>query len=467
MAMAALTIAGCSQNEVTEINPDADRTIGLDVYTGVQTRGTETTTSTLKEADAGFGIFAYKTSKEGWDSEKTSTTPDFMYNVLYKYIESRNLQFSNKAIYPNQAGNFVAKDRLYKEAESIDKPLKDIIALISDEANNYYNILIDPRCVATISKQKNSADAYAYIDGRIKELYSNNLNWEDENFRNATRLLIDEWGESNKSLFDENHFPKVYPIKDSVSMNVVWTKNERQQLQTLKNSLNEEDLTELVTHIADFKDLSSRNKELEDENARLKQEVERLKSGRTAKVGLEESEMSKRKMYEAQLQAQQKLMEERPDWKFPTGYGECDEDGVPYCYSNEEVQDELGETIKIVLKSYRTETEPFKVNPTEWEWVVKENAKLLVYRSNNEIVEVPKDNLVKKQSTFSITFDSENLNVDEHEDRLNSFSSLLKYFNEMHFNFASFRIPGNAKSVKNIYAKKQGVQNLYSEEDSL
>ena len=354
-----------------------------------------------------------------------------------------------------------------KEAESIDKPLKDIIALISDEANNYYNILIDPRCVATISKQKNSADAYAYIDGRIKELYSNNLNWEDENFRNATRLLIDEWGESNKSLFDENHFPKVYPIKDSVSMNVVWTKNERQQLQTLKNSLNEEDLTELVTHIADFKDLSSRNKELEDENARLKQEVERLKSGRTAKVGLEESEMSKRKMYEAQLQAQQKLMEERPDWKFPTGYGECDEDGVPYCYSNEEVQDELGETIKIVLKSYRTETEPFKVNPTEWEWVVKENAKLLVYRSNNEIVEVPKDNLVKKQSTFSITFDSENLNVDEHEDRLNSFSSLLKYFNEMHFNFASFRIPGNAKSVKNIYAKKQGVQNLYSEEDSL
>ena len=133
----------------------------------------------------------------------------------------RHVQFSNKAIYPNQAGNFVVKDRLYKEAERIDKTLKDIIALISDEANNYYNILIAPRCVATISTQKNSADAYAYIDGRVKELYSNNSNWEDENFRNAARLLIDEWGESNKSLFDENHFPKVYPIKDSVSMNLL------------------------------------------------------------------------------------------------------------------------------------------------------------------------------------------------------------------------------------------------------
>ena len=64
MAMAALTIAGCSQNEVTEINPDADRTIGLDVYTGVQTRGTETTTSTLKEADAGFGILPIKQARK-------------------------------------------------------------------------------------------------------------------------------------------------------------------------------------------------------------------------------------------------------------------------------------------------------------------------------------------------------------------------------------------------------------------
>ena len=399
-----------------------------------------------------------------------STNDDELFeslNVLYKYIENHNLQFSNKTIYPNQVGNFVAKDTLYKEAESIDTSLKDIIALISDEANNYYNILIDPRCIVTISQQKSSADAYTYIDGRVKDMYSNNSNWEDENFKNATRLLIDEWGEANKSLFDANHFPKVYPIKDSISMNVVWTKNERLQLQTLKNSLNKEDLTELVDNIEYFKDLSNRNKELEDENARLKQEVERLKTGQVAIVGSEESTMSKREMNEAQLQAQQKLMQECPDWIFPAKYGECNEDGVPYCHSNTEVQNESGEIIKIVLKSYRTETKPFMVNPIEWKWVVQENAKLLVYRANDEIVEVPKDNLVKKQSTFSITFNSENLDADEHEDRLNDFSSLLKYFTEMHFNFATFKIPGYAKSVRNIYAKKQGMQNQYSEEEAI
>ncbi|WMI95397.1 fimbrillin family protein [Bacteroides fragilis] len=81
MAMAALTIAGCSQNEVTEMNPDTNRTIGLDVYTGVQTRGTETTTSTLKGTGAGFGIFAYQTGSEGWSKEKENKTPEFMYNA--------------------------------------------------------------------------------------------------------------------------------------------------------------------------------------------------------------------------------------------------------------------------------------------------------------------------------------------------------------------------------------------------
>ncbi|MCM0340535.1 fimbrillin family protein [Bacteroides fragilis] len=81
MAMAALTIAGCSQNEVTEMNPDTNRTIGLDVYTGVQTRGAETTTSTLKGTGTGFGIFAYQTSSEGWSKEKENKTPEFMYNA--------------------------------------------------------------------------------------------------------------------------------------------------------------------------------------------------------------------------------------------------------------------------------------------------------------------------------------------------------------------------------------------------
>lgn len=78
MAMAALAIAGCSQNEVTDVNPDIHPAIGFDVYTGVQTKGAETTTTTLKNGD-GFGILAYQTG-DVWNNDKSSATPSFMYN---------------------------------------------------------------------------------------------------------------------------------------------------------------------------------------------------------------------------------------------------------------------------------------------------------------------------------------------------------------------------------------------------
>lgn len=78
MAMAALAIAGCSQNEVTDVNPDIHPAIGFDVYTGVQTKGAETTTATLKSGD-GFGILAYQTG-DVWNNDKSTATPSFMYN---------------------------------------------------------------------------------------------------------------------------------------------------------------------------------------------------------------------------------------------------------------------------------------------------------------------------------------------------------------------------------------------------
>ena len=79
MVLATLAMAGCSQNEVTDINPDAHRAIGFDVYTGVQTRGAETDLAALKVSDAGFGFLAYKTEGD-WNTKNADATPDFLYN---------------------------------------------------------------------------------------------------------------------------------------------------------------------------------------------------------------------------------------------------------------------------------------------------------------------------------------------------------------------------------------------------
>lgn len=92
MATLALLMAGCSQNEVTEVNPDASRVVGFDAYTGVHTR-VETTDATIKEDPTddskygGFGIMGYYTGSNSWDDGATSTTtaPNFMHNQLVKW----------------------------------------------------------------------------------------------------------------------------------------------------------------------------------------------------------------------------------------------------------------------------------------------------------------------------------------------------------------------------------------------
>lgn len=79
MVLTALAMAGCSQNEVTDMNPDAHPVIGFDVYTGVQTRGAETDLAALKVSDAGFDFLAYKT-EGNWSTKKADAVPDFLYN---------------------------------------------------------------------------------------------------------------------------------------------------------------------------------------------------------------------------------------------------------------------------------------------------------------------------------------------------------------------------------------------------
>lgn len=80
---AGLLMAGCAQNELTLESPDANPPVGFDVYTGVQTRGTETLITNVQTT--GFGIFGYYTGQNAWAS---SGTPNFMFNQKATYAVS-------------------------------------------------------------------------------------------------------------------------------------------------------------------------------------------------------------------------------------------------------------------------------------------------------------------------------------------------------------------------------------------
>lgn len=102
VTLTALTFSGCSENEVTDINPDANPAMSFDVYTGVQTKGTETTTSSIQAATSdGFGVLAYKTTTAGWDGEgiAAAATPNIMYNE-HVYYSSAAWKYDDTKFWP-------------------------------------------------------------------------------------------------------------------------------------------------------------------------------------------------------------------------------------------------------------------------------------------------------------------------------------------------------------------------------
>lgn len=89
--LAALLMAGCSQNEVTEVSPDAHPQMKFGVYTGTPTRGLDTDNTSIKAdptaADkyGGFGIMGYYTGSKDWKDAKATTAPGFMHNQMVEW----------------------------------------------------------------------------------------------------------------------------------------------------------------------------------------------------------------------------------------------------------------------------------------------------------------------------------------------------------------------------------------------
>lgn len=109
MAMAALAMAGCSQNEVIDVNPDTHPAVGFDVYTGVPTRGAETTTATLKDNTKGnFGILAFYTGASNWEAAKATTQPNFMYNEKVHYdADGTSWAYDNIKYWPSNPDHMI------------------------------------------------------------------------------------------------------------------------------------------------------------------------------------------------------------------------------------------------------------------------------------------------------------------------------------------------------------------------
>lgn len=171
--------------------------------------------------------------------------------------------------------------------------------------------------------------------------------------------------------------------------------------------------------------------------------------------------ISNREKAEAQLEAQRFLMQTQPQWQFPEHYGDIDETGKPFHYSNVEIIDENGTPTQIVLKSHKAEGEPLKINVFEWSSISEDNARIFVY-TGDDIKEIEVKDLVANQPMVNISFSTENLDIEE---RISAFADSLHYFKELHFDFDSFNLSKQAKSLSGMYNVNDRRQGATSDED--
>ena len=114
MAIATLLVAGCSQNEITEVRTVGNPAVGFDVYTGVATRGTDVSTTTMQGTCdethyGGFGIMGYYTGSKNWDEAKGTVTPSFMFNQKVTYDTNANeWTYSPTKYWPNNTTDKVS-----------------------------------------------------------------------------------------------------------------------------------------------------------------------------------------------------------------------------------------------------------------------------------------------------------------------------------------------------------------------
>lgn len=113
--LTVLLLAGCSQNEVTDVNPDSHPAVGFGVYTGLATRGVDMTTESMKDSPSdaekygGFGIMGYFTGQETFENVKNTVTAGYMYNQAAEYDSKTSAwTYSPVKYWPNRDGDKIS-----------------------------------------------------------------------------------------------------------------------------------------------------------------------------------------------------------------------------------------------------------------------------------------------------------------------------------------------------------------------
>ena len=355
-------------------------------------------------------------------------------NGFYDILKQESIRYDNRPIFPNQNGRFKQFDELYKDYGNIDDVLKDVIAHLVDEDSEYRNILMDTECVLQPKEKLAAEDAYRLIDDTIYSKYQDKSNWQDQSFVEAVHVLMDEWAETAGSQFNDKNFPRIKPCESDIVLNVVWTKEKREQMMSFCSKYKD-----LAENPEKYKNLEQENNSLREENERLR----RMLYGENNGGGVVEwpiqytgsynepqyGGLSEEKMRDALIEAKEAVRQhlEAKGYKFTQGICEnawCNIYGV--------ISPEGKET-PLVVHSYKDRTRLFALNASDWEQLSQDGAMLWVVTSDGPQC-VPFFALPSNDSTICITFSAENM---QYKDRCVVLAETLRYFKGLQFQLGS------------------------------
>lgn len=161
---------------------------------------------------------------------------------LCKFLEFT----SNGKIILNQNKEFCKIDELYKDGDDhkkIPSELKDISEKLGYDIRHY---LVHEKMKIPLSKSFSYRDICDKIDNIIKEKYEDIKNHNDRQFKEALHDLIEIYFEENKKDNLEKLFQYTYKIKHDLQLNVILTKNIRENVVKLTTKYGGEFLPELI-----------------------------------------------------------------------------------------------------------------------------------------------------------------------------------------------------------------------------
>lgn len=353
-------------------------------------------------------------------------------NSYYAYQEYADVNFDSDKVIPNQNGDLRSKDDLYKEEGDINDDLKTIInnlSKVDDNVDDFRSQLVDKRVVIKIEKNLNEKKAYDLIDESIDRLYQIPAKWENENYITASQMLIEKWGDKHKGLFEEN-FPRVFPNKEKILMNVVWKKEKRElMMAVVSTQLSEEQLKIIIENSTEISTLSSKVKALETENEFLKKKfgISIMGDDVTFGVGLNGNEVITSEQISESNEAKQLVLQKLDNEGFDVSKADSE-----YSVIHGVVRGNVN--YPLVVKSCKNQEHRVWINPDEWQQLFKPNSMLWLHFGGGVVAPIKAHELFTYQDKLTLSFDTVNLMMD---DRIHKIMEVLHYFNKVKLDLAT------------------------------